>query len=84
MPYFKRKDGAKGYTNNEEFMALLEECGYVRLKGKELFLHIIWTAMKTWGLPATAAFAIRHFGGNGTVEFVIALFIFAIVQRILD
>ena len=81
MPYFKTKGGGKGYTNDEGVMAYLEGLGYIRLKGRELFFHIVWRALKKWGLPAIAAVAIYHYT---TGEFMVALLIFAFVQKILD
>lgn len=80
MPYFKTPDGGKGHVSDEEVMSRLEKQGFVRLKGKELFLRIVWNAMKKWGIPAVFAVIANHF----TQEFMVGLIVFAGVQQILD
>lgn len=80
MPYFKNEKGEKGHVNSEEVMSRLEEAGYIRLKGKELFLRIVVETCREWGIPALVALAVFHF----TSEFVLSIVFLYVTQRILD
>lgn len=81
MPYFKSvATGARGHVNDEAVMTRLEESGYVRLEGTELYARIVWEALKEWGIPAACALATFHFYSDP----VVGLIIFASVQKILD
>lgn len=83
MPYFKLPDGrGKGHVSDEATMVKLEEGGCIRLAGRELFVRIVWGALKKWGIPAVFALATFHYVIPG--EFVVGLFVFALTQRILD
>lgn len=80
MPYFKTDSGGKGYVNDEGVMAGLEEKGFIRLEGKELFLHIVIMALKDWGIPALMSLGVYHFTG----EFAYSLVVFWLAHTLLD
>lgn len=79
MPYFKNEEGAKGYVNDEEVMSRLEGEGYVRLKGKELFLRLVIEALKDWGLPGVASTLTFLL----TDDFALSTLAFWVTQQIL-
>lgn len=79
MPYFKNEKGAKGYVNDEEMMARLEEAGYIRLEGTELFLRIIVEALKKWGVPALVAWIIFYL----TDDFASSIILMLVTQNLL-
>lgn len=81
MPYFKSADGrVKGRVSDGAIMVRLEEAGYVRLEGRELFVRIVWKAVKEWGIPSVCALIAFHFSD----EFLLGLIVFCVVQGILD
>ena len=80
MPYFKNEQGAKGYVNNDKVMTRLEEAGYIKLEGRELFLRIVVEAFKKWGIPALVSLAVFHFTG----EFALGIVSLYVTQQILN
>lgn len=80
MPYFVSEDGQKGYVNDEGVMSRLEEEGYIRLKGKELFACILVSACKHWFIPSLVSCVLFYWTG----EFMLSLIIFYFTHRLLD